>query len=295
MNRGLSVTLQVAVPLAACLLWATEQPYLPPGELVRRAAANDAKTGNQTTKFMFRDRKETPAGSQTKIMVQTRDAMAGMVVAINDQPLSEEQRRGEFWRVQRFLKYPAELEKKRKQEKENEERVQRILSAMPDAFLYEYDGNEPAPPGVGKPGSKLVRLRFRPNPRYDPPSRVEQVLTGMQGAVLLDPQNPHIARIDGTLVKDVSFGWGILGRLDRGGRFHVDQTEVGQGDWVITRMELDFTGKLLLFKSLSFKSTEVYSDFRPVPSNLTFAEGLQLLRKEIPPPGSSSQQTHSSN
>jgi hypothetical protein len=46
-------------------------------------------------------------------------------------------------------------------------------------------------------------------------------------------------------------------------------------------MELGFTGKVLLFKSLNIKSTEIYSDFRPVPSDLTFAQGVELLKKEV--------------
>jgi len=45
-------------------------------------------------------------------------------------------------------------------------------------------------------------------------------------------------------------------------------------------MDLAFTGKLLLFKSLNFKSTEVYSDFHPVPADLSFAQGVELLKKQ---------------
>ena len=63
---------------------------------------------------MCRQRKETPTGSQTKLMVQTRDAMVGMVVANNDQPLNQEQRRAEYGRIERFLSQPDELERKRK-------------------------------------------------------------------------------------------------------------------------------------------------------------------------------------
>ena len=42
-----------------------------------------------------------------------------------------------------------------------------------------------------------------------------------------------------------------------------------------------FTGKILLFKSINIRSTEVYSDFRPVPVDLTFAQGVQLLKKQV--------------
>jgi hypothetical protein len=238
------------------------------------------RSDDQPVKYMFRQRKETPAGSQTRLMVETRDAIAGIVVAYNDQPLNPDQRQGEYDRLQHFLRDPEELAHKRRQERENSERVKSILKALPDAFLFEYDGTETGTPGVGEPGSQLVRLKFRPNPNYDPPTRVEQVLTGMEGTVLIDPQKQHIAAIDGTLAKDVGFGWGILGHLDRGGHFHVNQTSIAENNWSIARMDLAFTGKLLLFKSLNFKSTEVYSDFHPVPADLSFAQGVELLKKQ---------------
>jgi hypothetical protein len=255
-------------------------PAVEPNELVRRAVANEIRSSNEGPKYMCRQRKETPAGSQTKLLVETKDAMVGMVVAYNDQPLNQQQRRDEYGRIERFVKQPAELERKRKQEKESAERVNLILKALPDAFLYEYDGTETGRPGVGKSGDQLSRLKFRPNPRYDPPSHVEQVLTGMQGVVLVDPQKQRIARIDGTLFKDVGFGWGILGHLDRGGHFQVDQTDVSDGNWAIARMELAFTGKILLFKSVDIKSTELYGDFHPVPADMTFAQGIQLLKQQ---------------
>src|SRR5262249_1293032 len=103
---------------------------------------------------------------------------------------------------------------------------------------------------------------------------------GMEGFMLIDPGKNRIAQIDGTLGKEVSFGWGILGHLDRGGRFLVEQGDVGSGHWEITRMNLSFTGKLLLFKSLNFQSSEVFSDFKQVPEDTTFAQGVELLKKQ---------------
>jgi hypothetical protein len=280
LRKALPILL-VALALSLETLGAADgPPTVTPSELVRRAVQNEIKNNNQGPKYMCRQRKETLTGSQIKLMVETRDAMVGMVVANNDQPLNQEQRRAEYGRIERFLQQPSELEKKRAQEKENADRVNAILKALPDAFVYEYDGTEAGRPGVGRPGEQLVRLKFRPNPRYDPPTHVEQVLVGMQGVVLVDPQDQHIARIDGTLFKDVGFGWGILGHLDRGGHFQVDQSEVGNNNWTIARMDLAFTGKMLLFKSLNIKSTEIYSDFHPVPADLTFAQGIDLLKKQ---------------
>ena len=142
--------------------WRKGRPQINPGELVRRAVENEIKSNDQGPKYMCRQRKETPAGSQTKLMVETRDAMVGMVVAYNDQPLNQQQRRDEYGRIERFVNQPAELERKRKQEKESAERVNLILKALPDAFLYEYDGTETGRPGVGKSGDAALAAQVPP-------------------------------------------------------------------------------------------------------------------------------------
>ncbi len=146
--------------------------------------------------------------------------------------------------------------------------MSRIVRAMPDAFVYEYDGMEPGKAGLGKLGSELIRLKFRPNPNYTPPSHTEQVLSGMQGNLLIDSRAYRIARIDGILFKEVGFGWGILGHLDKGGHFLVEQGDVGDGSWDVHRMSLAFTGKVLFFKKIDIKSTEILSDFIPCPGIL---------------------------
>ncbi len=256
------------------------EPAIPAGELVRRAVSHELKAADDPPAYMFRSRKQTPRGSLTRLYVQTTQAMVGLSIAADDKPLTAEQRQAEEARLQRLVNNEEELRKKRRQEQENADRVRRIIKALPDAFLYEYDGLENARPGVGHNGDPLTRLKFRPNPDYDPPSRVEQVLTGMRGTVLVDAKRERLAQIDGTLFKDVSFGWGILGHLDKGSEVIVEQANVGNGDWQITRLRLRVTGKVLLFKGINIDSTEVYSDFHRVSNKLTFGEGLELARKQ---------------
>ncbi len=256
-------------------------PSVPPADLVRKTVQNEVKASDgESGRHMFLSRKETARGSQTKLYCETRDAMAGMAIANNGKPLTAEQRQAEEARLRELANSPDELRKKRQREKDDADRVGRIVRAMPDAFLYEYAGTEPGQTGLGKPGIELIRLKFRPNPNYEPPTHTEQVLAGMQGELLIDTNTYRIARIDGTLFKDVGFGWGILGHLDRGGRFLVEQADVGDGAWDIHRMTLAFTGKILFFKRIDIKSTETLSDFHPVPRDLTFAQGVELLKKQ---------------
>lgn len=252
---------------------------IPPAELVRKAINNEMKSSNDRAKFMFRDVKETPKGSETKLLVETKDATAGLLVAINGKPLTPEQKQAEESRLQYLATHPDALAKKKKHEKQDEENTDKILRALPDAFIYQYDGVEKGRLGVGKEGDELVRLKFHPNPNYDPPSHTEQVLTGMQGTILIDANKERLAMIDGTLFREVGFGWGILGHLDKGGHFLVVQGDVGENHWEISKMTLDLTGKILMFKSLVMKSSEVFSDFKPAPPNLTFAQAVELLKK----------------
>jgi hypothetical protein len=252
-----------------------------PQELVRVTVAHEAAASDATSaKHMFCDHKKTPQGSQTRLYVETRDAIAGMTIAYNDQPLNAQQLKDEEGRLAGIASDQDQLRRKQHEQKEDTDRTLRIIKAFPDAFLFKYDGKETGTATVGKEGDELVRLRFWPNPSYRPPTHVEDVLVGMDGFLLIDAAQHRIARIDGTLFREVSFGWGILGHLDTGGHFFVEQEDVGDNAWEVSRMRLEFTGKILMFKKIAIKSDEVFSGFHRVPTGTTFAQGVQLLKAE---------------
>ena len=253
-----------------------------PEKLVRAAVANEAAAAkNSSIKHMFRSRRQSAKGSQTRLYVETNDAMAAMLVAVNDHPLTAEQQQTEDGHLSWLMNNPDQLRKKQAREKEDADRTLRIVKALPDAFVYQYDGTVTGTQAMGSPGAQLARLKFSPNHNYNPPSRVEEVLSGMEGYLLIDVQAKRLAKIDGTLYRDINFGWGLVGRLDKGGHFIVQQANLGDGSWDITDMHLDIRGKILLVKSLSMVSDEVFSDYRRLPDNLPFAKGVEMLKAEV--------------
>ncbi len=246
-----------------------------PQELVRAAVANALRDGDQRTPYIYRLRREKPAASsEVRDIIMTRDGLVARLVAFNDQPLTTEQRARDDARISKLLSDPREQAKRRRQQEEERARVRHMLSALPDAFLYEHDGQEQSPSGT------LIRLKFRPNPEFDPPTRETLVYKGMTGTILIDENERRIARLDATLVETVNLGWGLVAHLDKGGRFTIDQTRLPSGQWEITAMTLDFTGRAFLFKSLKIQSRQTITDFRPAPADLTLAEGVALLRKQ---------------
>lgn len=274
------IVLLTPLLLDANLLKALSFPSVPATEMVRRCSQHELDAQKSAPRYMFMLRRQTAHVTETKLVVETNEALAGRILAYNDKGLTDESLRSEDARVERFVRDPEELRKKQRDEQDNRERFMRILRAMPDAFLWEYDGFEPAASGLGSPGDQLVRLKFIPNPKYDPPTRVEQLLAGMAGTILVDPHQERLARIDSTLQKGVSFGWGFLGHLERGGRILIEQGDIGDGHWGLSHLTMRFTGKVLFFKNIDVNTQEVAWDFRRVADNLSFAEGLQLLKQQ---------------
>ena len=253
---------------------AQSKPPVDPNELVRRAAANEIKANDSHVYFMFKDRTEEKGHSVTKEVIQTPQGGLLRTIAINDKPLTAEQRAKDDQKLQKFANDPDARRKRKEATKEEDQRDSLMLSSLPDAFLYTYVGEQPGPNG-----SPLVHLTFKPNPKFSPPNHETMVYLGMQGDMLIDPKAARIAKIDGTLFKDVDFGWGILGRLYKGGKFLIEQRDVGSGHWETTLESLQFNGRILLVKSLTISSTETTYDFRPVPANITTAQALELLYK----------------
>jgi hypothetical protein len=242
-------------------------------ELVRTVVANELKQEEiDRSHYMFKLRKVTPKGTRIQEIVQTDGGNVARTLSVNGQPLAPDQRQAEEQKVQRLLNDPSEQKKRLKEAKEDEDRAQIMVRALPNAFFYQEIGREDA----------VVKLRFRPDPNYQPQSREESVYTGMAGELWLNVPQQRLRKIDAHLFHDVDFGWGILGRLYKGGSFMVFQEQVDGNHWDTTAMTLDLTGKALMFKSIVYKEQEYESDFHRLPQHITLAEGVEMLKKDMP-------------
>jgi hypothetical protein len=244
-----------------------------PAELVRKTVANELAAADAPGHYMYRMTKETPSCSQTRQMVETRDWLIGRLILIDGRPLPPWQEQKEAERLRKLLTNHSSLRALQKHEHQDEGRVRRMMRALPDAFIYDYAGSEKDECC----GGQLARLKFRPNPAFRPSSREVCVYQGMEGTMLVDSGLGRIVRVEAQLIRDVKFGYGILGRLYRGGTFLLEQRDVGSGRWAITKLGLHFSGRILLFKSFRIDSVGTSTDFRRMPDNLTLEQGLATL------------------
>src|SRR5580700_268758 len=124
MTRIFRVKLAVGLAVMAMVSLApasVEQPSESPIDLVRQTVQRELAPGNGGAKLIFEDRKETPHGSQTKLVVETRDGTVGMTIAMNGKPLTPEQRQTEEERLAGLVNNPEQLRKKQRSEKKKGE------------------------------------------------------------------------------------------------------------------------------------------------------------------------------
>jgi hypothetical protein len=249
------------------------QPNPQARELVRKIVGNELKQEQlDRSHYMFKLEKVNPKGSKLQEIIETDQGNVARTLLVNGQKPDSTLQATEQQKVQRLLTDPDEQRKRLKQEKDDSDRAQIMIRALPNAFFYQE---------IGRDGD-VVKLRFRPDPNYQPASREESVYTGMSGELWLNVPQQRLRKIDAHLFHDVEFGWGILGKLYKGGSFSVEQEQVDGNHWDTTKMTLDLTGKALFFKSLVYKEKEFESDFKRVPDHITLSQGVEMLKKDSP-------------
>jgi hypothetical protein len=252
---------------------AQSQNWSSPADLVRMVSQRELAALNDSSHFHYFDRRQTSEGhTATYGVVETGAGSVEWRVAVDDKPLDSGQKHAEEEWLDKLLAHP-EIQHDRQQEEQREiGRRRNLLQVLPQAFLYE---KEAAGHQAG-----IVRLHFRPNPDFHPSTREAQVLRGMEGTLWVNTAALRFVKAQGSLVHDVSFGWGILGHLDQGGKFSLEETQVASGIWRITDLHLGFDGKVLLFKSIQLRVQTHSYDYSRVADHLSLQEGINLLRQQ---------------
>jgi hypothetical protein len=199
----------------------------------------------------------------------------------NGRPISAAANEDEDRRLARLLSSPAEQAEHRKAYADDEHRIGRILALLPDAFLYEPARQE----RLGEVA--CWHMRFQPNPAYPAHSIEARIFHVMTGDLWIGVDSKRLVRLDGKLEENVDFGYGILGRLYKGGWFRLERTQVNAnamaGDWKTQRLEVHMQGRAMLFKTIARETSEVRGGFTPVPAGMSLQQAVALVRTERQP------------
>jgi len=218
--------------------------------------------------WSYRETKREEGKLKLYDVYQTRQGEIQRLVAIGGRPLTADQLAKEDLRIHEAISDPSQMHQRQRKQRDDGEQARKMLRLFPDAFQFRYDGTE----------GPLVRLRFSPDPRFRPPDHAAQVFHHMEGVVMVDSEQQRLAAIDGKLTSEVKFFGGILGHLEKGGTFNVEQKEVAPRIWELSVMHVHMNGKALLFKTIDVQEDETYSDFKAVPPDTSLEQAAQRLK-----------------
>lgn len=195
------------------------------------------------------------------------------VLEKDEQKLSESQ---QHELIQKFLHDPRAQNKEVSENHHDYQQVDDFLKLLPVAFLWtRIDAS-----------ATNTTLHFEPAPNFHPPTRESRVFSNMTGDLVVDNQQHRIRSMNGHLIREVTFGGGILGRLKEGSSFSLDQAQVGPDLWQLTSIRVHLEGNALLFKSVSLQQDDERSRFSPEPSTITLDQAAATVMNEpesVPP------------
>ena len=192
--------------------------------VVDQALARELSAAGDTSHPMrYLLRKTSPRLTTTKEIMETREGAVARLLEINDSPLGTVDGQKEEARLAALDADPGRQRHRKQAEDEDQERVFKVLRALPSAFVYQDAGPVTAATG------KVERYTFTPDRKFSPPDLETQVLTGMSGEIWIDQRSGRVARLEAHLQRDVDFMWGVLGRLSKGGWITIEQADVGGG------------------------------------------------------------------
>jgi hypothetical protein len=157
----------------------------------------------------------------------------------------------------------AKMERKRKDRSD-------LISSTHEAFLFTKLGEE------SRGTQTLTKYRMSPNPKFKPTTRNATIFSKVTGFVWIDEQSGELARIEGTVMEDISIAM-FLAKVYKGSYFMQERYEYAAGVWLPSFEQYDFDGRKFLL-SFSIHERTFYTDYKKVgpPS-----EAVALVRAEL--------------
>ena len=238
-------------------------------QLVNQVVYNELQANqNDHTHWMYRDSDTVPAKSTVKLVVETPDGTASKLILLNGHPLTAQQQAQDEARMESVLTDPSVVARQRKSSAHDDQQAVSLMKMLPDGFIWTYAGESD-----GK-----ITLAFKPNPAFQPPTYASRVFAAMAGQMVVDATQKRLIVLSGKLIQTVEFGWGIFGKMDKGGTFRVVRSQVAPSIWEITETHVHIQGHMLIFKSINEQGDEISSDYKKTPSSMTLREAIDKLK-----------------
>jgi len=244
-----------------------QSPTQSPHDLVKDVVYNELQERRQVSLWQYRVDKQVAAQTTIQQEVETTSGLVFKVLERQGRPLDPAAQKKENDRLHNLVRSPAEQARMKQDAQAEEQRVQRLIAVMPDAFLYAYDGT----------AEGNLRLSFQPNPAYSPPTYEARVFHALSGEIWIQAQQKRLVKIDAHIINEIDFGYGLLGRIEKGGNFQIRREPVAGNRWKTSLLDVHVSGRIVFFKTINKEQHEVRSNFQPVPPDTSVSAAVALL------------------
>ena len=267
-----------AVLLGAALWHGTHQPLpeLPPGELARRVREGVRLDYQLQKDFAYleqrRDVKISRFGKVTIGPLRTfqvvPDPAPGhtykRLIAENGVPLTAEElarRDAEHQKnladAQERARKETPAERTERLEKAAAEQRQRE-QILDDAFRVYQATFESRTIVEGQP---VLIARMTPRRDAEVKTREGRWMKQFEGHLWLSEADYQVVKIDMQAVGDVTIGWGVVGRINKGSRILTVRRRF-ENAWLPAETTYEASGRTLIFRPFQFKVTTTFSDYK---------------------------------
>ena len=234
---------------------------------VRQAVSSElAASKADKSIWMYKERDDTGGKHALYSTIETHQGTLRRLIELNGKPLSGAAEQKEIRRIQNYVNDTAAQARAHRASIHDDAQATEMLKMLPDAFIWTKESQT----------ADSETLKFRPNPSFDPPDMQSRVMGIMAGEMIIALPGNRIKSLRGKLTEDVLIGFGLLGKLDRGGTFDVERRMVGNGRWQITETDVHIGGHALLFKTIGQQENDVKTDWHPSPA-ATLQDAARLL------------------
>jgi hypothetical protein len=249
-----------------------------PDEIIRKSVEAMKSDWAQTPKYSYLERdveskRHSVPTAKTYRVLMIDGSPYNLVTAMNDEPLSPDEKVAEQRKLQR------EMERRQKEsERERQRRIAKyqresnhdhqLLQEMVEAFEFHLAGEAQVD------GRTCWILNAEPRPGWEPSDHEGRVLKGMKGRLWIDQATNQWVKVHAEVVKPVSF-YGFLAKVGPGTEFDLEQAPVADGVWLPKAFHVNVRASALGFLSENSTENETYRDYQPMPQALALLQSTK--------------------
>jgi len=111
-------------------------------------------------------------------------------------------------------------------------------------------------------GRDAIVLTFKAKRDAQPRTREGRLVRGFAGEIWIDELAKEVMRVDAKAIDDLTFGFGMLGRLNEGATVSVRRQRIDGDLWLPVSIRFDGEGRALLFRKLTVNFALDWFDYQ---------------------------------